>query len=85
MDHSPLALTHETGPRGGMVMGPTRGGMMMSHTRGGLMMSPTRGRVKSFALGEVKYQARDEGQGVPPHGPASREAGPPLGTASREE
>ena len=49
------------------------------------MTSPTRGRVKSFAQGEVIYHARDEGQGVPPHGPASREAGPPLGTASREE
>ena len=49
------------------------------------MTSPTRGRVKSFAQCEVIYHARDEGQGVPPHGPASREAGPPLGTASREE
>ena len=49
------------------------------------MMSPTRGRVKSSALGEVKNHAYEVGQGVPPHGPASRDAGPPHGTASREE
>ena len=48
------------------MMSPTRGGMMMSHTRGGMMMSPTRGRVKSSAT-------NFEGQGVPPHGTASRE------------
>ena len=48
------------------------------------MMSPTRGRVKSSAQGEVKNHAHDEGQGVPPHGPASRDAGPPHVTASRD-
>jgi hypothetical protein len=40
------------------------------------MMSPTRGRPKSSAQGEVQ---------IPPLGPASRDAGPPRGTASREE
>ena len=46
---------------------------MTSHSRGGLMMSPTRGRLKSSAQGEVQNPAHDEGQGVPPHGTASRE------------
>ena len=40
------------------------------------MMSPTRGRPKSSAQGEVQNL---------PLGPASRDAGPPHGNASREE
>ena len=38
------------------------------------MMSPTRGRVKSYAQGGVQSPAHDKGQGIPPHGPASRDA-----------
>jgi len=37
------------------------------------MMSPTRGRVKSSAQGSVQSHAHDDGQGIPPHGPASRD------------
>ena len=49
------------------------------------MMSATRGRLKSSAQGDVQNLAHEVGQGVPPHGPASKDAGPPHGTASREE
>ena len=37
------------------------------------MMSPTRGRVKSSAQGSDQSHAHDDGQSIPPHGPASRD------------